>query len=275
MISFPLLLGGFFAIVFWPGGGPYLFLAASTLMIYAVTFELLKVVERLELPSFPKMTGIAVALFFLLTSLHSMRLTPSVVSGGLLLLVLLLYLGWVGLLFGRDRAAFFKKFLVSLGVGVVMIATFIPLVLVYFHPFGPLKLLFLVLVTKMMDTGGYIAGMLSAKYLPGGNHKIAPAISPKKSWEGLGGGLLLSMTAALVFYGVTDYFEYRGFWWCAAAGLLLAAGSFAGDLTESALKRAGGVKDSGGCIPGMGGVFDVLDSFIYNGILFFILTRIF
>ena len=55
------------------------------------------------------------------------------------------------------------------------------------------------------------------------------------------------------------------------AGVVLALGSFAGDLTESALKRAAGIKDSAGYIPGMGGVFDVLDSFIYNGMLFSVL----
>ena len=49
---------------------------------------------------------------------------------------------------------------------------------------------------------------------------------------------------------------------------ILALGSFFGDLTESALKRAADIKDSGSYIPGMGGIFDVLDSFIYNGWIF-------
>ena len=51
-----------------------------------------------------------------------------------------------------------------------------------------------------MDTGGYIFGMLSGKYLPGGNHKIVPSISPKKSWEGTIGGVLLSVAVSLLFY---------------------------------------------------------------------------
>ena len=59
--------------------------------------------------------------------------------------------------------------------------------------------------------------------------------------------------------------------WYVAAGILLAIGSLAGDLTESALKRACDVKDSGHIIPGMGGVFDVMDSFIYNGVIFWVL----
>ena len=60
-------------------------------------------------------------------------------------------------------------------------------------------------------------------------------------------------------------------WWYITAGVVLGIGSLAGDLTESALKRSAGVKDSGAIIPGMGGVFDVLDSFIYNGVLFIVL----
>ena len=60
--------------------------------------------------------------------------------------------------------------------------------------------------------------------------------------------------------------------WYLVAGIVLGIGSLAGDLTESALKRACGVKDSGALIPGMGGIFDVVDSFIYNGFLFFLLA---
>jgi phosphatidate cytidylyltransferase len=122
-------------------------------------------------------------------------------------------------------------------------------------------------VTKATDTGGYIVGTLTAK-LPGGNHKIAPNISPKKSWEGLAGGMILSLAVAWAFY----YFGRNTcpvpLAWAMFAGVVLSLGSFFGDLTESAIKRLCGVKDSGSFVPGMGGAFDVLDSFIYNGLLF-------
>ena len=112
-------------------------------------------------------------------------------------------------------------------------------------------------------TGGYIFGMLSAKLLPGGNHKIAPQLSPKKSWEGFIGGVALSVAVSLLFHhfnggNISEYIIFA---------LLLGVCSFFGDVTESGLKRVCGVKDSGNWIPGMGGAFDVLDSFIYVGIV--------
>ena len=113
-----------------------------------------------------------------------------------------------------------------------------------------------------------------------GNHKICPSISPKKSWEGTVGGLLFSVGVSLIFWKIYAEapfcrmpFQNLGtsIWWYITAGVVLGIGSLAGDLTESALKRSAGVKDSGVIIPGMGGVFDVLDSFIYNGALFIVL----
>ena len=146
-----------------------------------------------------------------------------------------------------------------------------------FEPLNPFKsaavngMLFLIAVSKTMDTGGYIFGMLSSKLLPGGNHKIAPSVSPKKSWEGFAGGLILTVLAACCFHWWGDL----KLWWCVATGVVLAVGSFFGDLTESALKRRCGIKDSGSYIPGMGGALDVLDSFIYNGVLLIIMTVVF
>ena len=133
---------------------------------------------------------------------------------------------------------------------------------------SPLAFAFVICTTKAMDTGGYIFGMLASK-LPGGNHKIVPAVSPKKSWEGFFGGILLALAAAAAFI---PCFSATILWWkLLVVAFVLALGSFFGDLTESALKRAADIKDSGNYIPGMGGIFDVLDSFIYNGWIFLLL----
>ena len=132
----------------------------------------------------------------------------------------------------------------------------------YFKSLGGIPLLFYVIcVTKAMDTGGYIFGMASSRLLPGGNHKIAPSISPKKSWEGLAGGMLFSIAVSLIF----RHFCGGSLAVHLVHGVVLSLLSFAGDLTESSLKRSAGVKDSAHWIPGMGGVFDVLDSFLYVG----------
>lgn len=186
-----------------------------------------------------------------------------------------IYAGWLLLLFGKEKKENFDRMLRSVGIFLLAGTPVYALSMVYFEGSeGPVALFYVMMVTKSMDTGGYIFGMLSGKYLPGGNHKIVPSISPKKSWEGTIGGVLLSVAVSLLFYwyyaessnGVSASLA-----WYILAGVILAVGSFAGDLTESALKRTCGVKDSGHWIPGMGGAFDVLDSFIYNGVIFWIL----
>ena len=139
------------------------------------------------------------------------------------------------------------------------------------HEAGPEWFLFFVAATKACDTGGYITGMLSNKMMKNGNHKLIPSISPKKSWEGLGGGILLSLAIGYVFC-INDSLHI-GTAATLVTAFLLCLGSLAGDLSESALKRKADVKDSGNWIPGMGGILDVVDSFIYNGpVLALILT---
>ncbi len=116
---------------------------------------------------------------------------------------------------------------------------------------GRLLLLYLLLSVCAADTGAYIAGRLL------GRTPLAPAISPKKTIEGLVGGLFLAGAAGAIFCGAL--LPALGPLWGALLSLLLAALSVAGDLMESAIKRAAGVKDSGSIFPGHGGVLDRLD----------------
>lgn len=101
---------------------------------------------------------------------------------------------------------------------------------------------------------------------------MAPKISPKKTWEGFAGGVVL--TLVLGFF-VEKYFpELRGNWM--VVGVLVAVFGPLGDLVESQLKRNFGVKDSGNIIPGHGGILDRLDSFIICApvvYLYFILEK--
>ena len=147
----------------------------------------------------------------------------------------------------------------------------IALIRIYLN-YGALIFLSLVLATKASDTGGYIVGMLSNKLMKNGNHKIVPSISPKKSWEGTVGAAIFSIgTAALLTHfnciklDLVQIFIF---------GFLAFLGSFAGDLTESQLKRSAGIKDSANWIPGMGGILDVLDSFIYNAPMFYLVLEL-
>ena len=103
------------------------------------------------------------------------------------------------------------------------------------------------------DTGALIAGMAFGK------HKMAPRISPNKTWEGFAGGVVLGTVAAAVL----AYFIFDGNWWVGAlAGAAAAVGGVVGDLAESAIKRDISVKDMSSFLPGHGGILDRIDSML-------------
>lgn len=118
---------------------------------------------------------------------------------------------------------------------------------------GPWLVLTLLLGAVANDTGGYVAGVLFGK------HPMAPSISPKKSWEGAAGSLVL---AAGVGVGLA-VLALDAPWW---VGLLFGAGAVVtatvGDLAESLLKRDLGLKDMGTLLPGHGGILDRIDSML-------------
>ena len=117
---------------------------------------------------------------------------------------------------------------------------------------------FVVLVfacTFMNDTGAYFAG----KSL--GRNKLSPVISPGKTVEGTVGGLAVSVITAYVFNLL--FSSPLPFIWVVIFGLLIGASAVIGDLVESSIKRGGGVKDSGGIVPGHGGILDRFDSFFF------------
>jgi phosphatidate cytidylyltransferase len=101
-----------------------------------------------------------------------------------------------------------------------------------------------------------------------GRHKLAPRLSPGKTAEGSIGGLVVGVAAPV---GVTLLWPGVGLaWWEAAAvGVVLAAGTVLGDLAESALKRDAGVKDTGGLLPGHGGVLDRFDAVLFCAPLYY------
>ena len=119
---------------------------------------------------------------------------------------------------------------------------------------GPDLLLLLLLCVTLADTGAYYAGSRL------GRHRMAPSISPKKSWEGAAGGLAGSVVGALVAHAW--FFQKLPVRHALAIAALLCAAGIAGDLAESMLKRAGGVKDSSGLLPGHGGLLDRMDSLL-------------
>lgn len=114
------------------------------------------------------------------------------------------------------------------------------------------------------DIGAYFAGRTI------GGAKLAPTISPGKTWAGLGGG----MAAAGVVGGLSFLFSPypTKLWWAILLAILLAAVAQAGDLFESWLKRRAGVKDSSALIPGHGGLLDRVDGLMFTIPLFALLV---
>ena len=123
---------------------------------------------------------------------------------------------------------------------------------------GPWLILWVLIVVWAADIGAYFAGRAFGK------RKLALLVSPGKTWEGALGGVLLSViVGSALGVGVPGLIGLGlGFRQWAAASLAVAIVSVFGDLFESALKRARGVKDSGGLFPGHGGMLDRIDSLI-------------
>jgi phosphatidate cytidylyltransferase len=120
---------------------------------------------------------------------------------------------------------------------------------------------FFFLVLMGADTGAYYIGRAIGK------HKLAPTISPGKTWEGVAGGIL----AALVLAAVAHFwfFGELPLKWALPLAAAMSVLGILGDLTESALKRGAGAKDAAKILPGHGGVLDRLDSLLFNAPLIY------
>ena len=116
-------------------------------------------------------------------------------------------------------------------------------------------LLFTLLVVFACDTGAYAIGRLL------GRHRMAPKVSPNKTWEGAAGGFIASIGVALLVGVVFDL--GLPLWQQAMVGAVASVAAQLGDLAESSLKRAANVKDSGSIMPGHGGILDRLDSILF------------
>ncbi len=121
-----------------------------------------------------------------------------------------------------------------------------------------------VLATFASDTAAYGIGKGF------GRHKLAPQISPAKTWEGAVGGLVGAVVIALLFTLRTPLQLPIGYAEAVLLGLLISVFGQLGDLAESLLKRSTGIKESGGLMPGHGGMLDRLDSVLFAGVAVYI-----
>lgn len=195
----------------------------------------------------------------------------------------LLYATWVGGVAGLAvaTAIAFPVLLISLlprgPEGFVASATATTLSLIYL-PFmagflvllarpdnGLARVMTLVVLVGCNDTFGYLVGVLVGK------HPMVPKISPKKSWEGLTGSIVFTVTGGmLAFHYILEMQWYFG----VIAGLMIVFTATSGDLIESALKRDMSLKDMGSLLPGHGGMLDRLDSVLLSAPALFLALEI-
>jgi len=207
-----------------------------------------------------------VPISFLLVSLSIIAMTISAaLSGinGLLISYLIVILLNAFYSISKSKKVDFSK--------IFWVTTF---VISYLGIFGSLAMLMLrvedgasrvflfIAITALSDTGGYLTGIVLGK------HRLAPNISPNKSYEGLIGSIIFaSLFAGIIGPRFLDITSVQG----VIIGIVLAFSGTLGDLFESGIKRKLGIKDFSTLIPGHGGMFDRLDSLAPNALMSFLL----
>ena len=200
--------------------------------------------------------GLAISLLLLLCVVNALLNGK---DGGMhyfFLLLLPLILLFITQLYQKEQTPFVVIGLVCLGILYIAL----PVVLMYLFVFdnsgsydGTI-LLSLFIMLWCNDVGAYAFGLLFGRH---GKHKLFPSISPKKSWEGLIGGIVSTMLAALL---IERYMFPVGTVHILAIAFIIAVFGCWGDLVESMLKRSYNVKDSGKIMPGHGGLLDRFDA---------------
>jgi len=273
-ISFIVLVSLFLFSMLWEGVAAQIaFAGFATVSAFFVVYETFSMIEKINKKGFKILTSGVAALMVLIMVFYEIQIIMFLIA------IIFLVVGmWVFMLFVyEDRDKYVDKAVNSLGVFMMVAMPLSFMVLIY--RIDSLLLLFMVAVTKIGDTGAYLSGTMSGKLMNGKNHKVVPGISPNKSYEGVIGGLICSVLLSLILAKTIfpelnsaniESLDKHTIHFPLLVGIVLFFGGFAGDLTESVLKRTCGVKDSGSMIPGMGGFFDFLDSLMLNAPLFYL-----
>jgi phosphatidate cytidylyltransferase len=251
-----ILLGiGFPTILF--GGVPF-FIFISIFLIGAA-WEFGRLYRAMELRPFEPLTLGGTLLLLLVRSFFPQW--AAALLSGLILLALTVHLFEYER--GRDKAAL--DLLATLGCMLYIGWVGAYLIDLRFLPHGGWWIMTVLPIVWLCDTGAYAIG---AAY---GQHKMTPRLSPKKSWEGYLAGVITAIAAGIFFAWVyAAYGALRGeiqLWQGAVLGLILGLLTTLGDLGESLIKREAGMKDSSNIIPGHGGFFDRIDSWLWAGVL--------
>lgn len=254
-------VGGFFSVAEQASFG------LLALLVCAAQYEFYQLIRSIPGVARPNLSGILAgfalhfALFFLAAeeARANYLLTGGALLVGLHLLSLLRHPGEVPTLLRRFPTLYGFAYLPFMLASLIAIARLKDGHLLTAKSVGLYYVVWVFVATKFTDVGGLLIGV------PFGKHKLAPTISPAKSWEGCLGGLAASAGASALFAWLLRDIFGIGFmvpWKAALLALPIAALSIPSDLVESVFKRLAGAKDSGASIPGIGGALDLIDSMV-------------
>ncbi len=179
------------------------------------------------------------------------------------LITLTVALSLIMLVFLRQKEGIFALWVWTLG-GILYVGWFLGLFVTLRLNAGRDWVFLALFATFGSDTAAYFVGKAI------GRHKLAPQISPGKTWEGAVAGLVGGVIIAVLFTLDTPLQLPLDYWQAIILGLLISVFGQLGDLAESLLKRNSAVKDSGSLMPGHGGILDRLDSLLFAGAVVYV-----
>ena len=247
----------------------WLFVAISAFALCAGLFEFYSLTKKLELKADAAVGYLGAAALFVGFAFDAPSKAPDFLIATFALIVIAVLMSQT-FRFQKD----FSKMLSGIGVTllgifyVAFLGGFLVATRVGFenHPGLSTKLLgYFFCVILGSDIGAYFAGRAFGK------HKLAPAISPGKTVEGLIGGLIVAAVAAII--ATITYFPELPFQFSISLAIVLAAVGVLGDLCESAMKRGSKTKDTASILPGHGGFLDRLDSLLFGAPILYYFAR--
>lgn len=247
-------------------GGKFTFPVLGLLFIIISMLEFLYMQEKQGLHPLKMYTIFTGAAIFAVTYTWAIGL----IGNNYFVLLLLLFLVLVSAELFRNKVDPFGNIAMSL-LAVVYIALPVSLMSFLVLPgngaaYDPRLFIYVVVQIWAFDTGAYLSGVTF------GRHKLSPRLSPNKSWEGIAGGVVFVILAAVITSTFYQPFDMPGM---VIAAILVAFGSTLGDLAESMLKRSAEVKDSGTLLPGHGGLLDRIDSLLFVVPLLYVFMRLY
>jgi len=250
-------------IVVWFGGQRG-FTALMVVFGILAAFEFYRMAATSKAPPLTVFGLIWTAFFILSRNSELLSLFETRFGSGLLMPLLLtsaVVLPLIGLLSRRQKEGAFATWAWTIA-GIFYVGWLLSyLVALRGLDTGRNWVFFALFTTWASDTAAFFIGRRF------GRHKLAPNISPGKTWEGAIGGIAGAVIMSILFFTPTPFHLPLIYWQAIVLSLLVSILGQVGDLVESLLKRNMGVKDSGRLMPGHGGILDRLDSIIFAGVV--------